>query len=80
MASKVQSKILPTSLSRASFEPPVAVGVPALLPAVAGVCKAEDAVVVIVACDPVDELMMPEGRGIMLSWVPPVTHAERKGV
>jgi len=71
-------KSAPTCVSRASFEPAVALGDPALLPTVAGVCEAEDDV--ITGCDPVDELMMPEGRGSMLSFVPPVTHAESQAV
>ena len=71
------SKPTPTSLSRVSFEPLAAVGVPALLPAVAGVCELDEAVVVVAACDPLDELMMPDGRGNILSLLlPPVAHSE----
>jgi hypothetical protein len=74
----VARKNAPTCVSRASFEPAVELGDPALLPAVAGVCMAEDDV--ITACDPVDELMMPEGRDSVLSFVPPVIHAESSAV
>jgi hypothetical protein len=35
---------------------------------------------VITECDPVDELMMPEGRDSVLSFVPPVIHVESQAV